>query len=148
MPVKFSATEGWYPFIKGITYDQWLNSGEISNKIIDLYIDSIVKAHQNGVVYGDRWGPNTMVVGDTTIIHFDFDISLEGIPAKEFELAQTLYYTLSFSSKKEVINRFLIRKLRSIRKTGQYNWKTLLRLIKGHYRHFRLTKYVCSQSFI
>src|SRR3989339_704878 len=35
MPVKFSATEGWYPFIKGITYDQWLNSGEISNKIID-----------------------------------------------------------------------------------------------------------------
>ena len=30
MPVKFSATEGWYPFIKGITYDQWLNSGELS----------------------------------------------------------------------------------------------------------------------
>lgn len=147
-PVKFSATEGWYPFIRGITYDQWLNSGGISNKIIDLYVDSIVKAHQKSIVYGDRWGPNTMVVGDTTIIHFDFDISLEGIPAKEFELAQSLYYTLCFSSRKVSVGRQLTRRLSLIKRNEQYNWEMLSKLIEGHYRFFSSTKYCCKKRLI
>lgn len=148
VPVKFSETRGWYPFINGISYDRWLTSGGSSNKIIDLYVDSIVKAHQKGIVYGDRWGPNTMVVGDTAIIHFDFDISLEGIPAKEFELAQSLYYTLCFSSRKVFVGRQLTRRLSLIKRSEKYNWEMLSKLIEGHYRFFTSTKYCCKERLI
>lgn len=148
LPVKFSETEGWYPFIKGITYDRWLNSRGISNKIIDLYIGSVVKAHQNDIIYGDRWGPNTMVVDESTIVHFDFDISLEGVFEKEFELSQSLYYTLCFSSRKTLVSRYLNWRLRLIKQGGQYNWEVLSKLIEGHYRYFVSTKYGCSKRLI
>jgi hypothetical protein len=147
-PVKFSATRGWYPFINGVSYSQWLTSGGVLSKIIDLYIDSVVKAHQNNIVYGDRWGPNTMVVDDTTIVHFDFDISLEGFPAKEFELAQAMYYTLCFSSRKDLISQYLTWRLSLIKRSGQYNWEVLSKLIEGHYRHFTSTKYGCKKRLI
>lgn len=147
-PIIFSAMQGWYPFIDGISYDRWLTAGGTSIGIINSYIDSVIKAHQEGIVYGDRWGPNTMVVDNTTIIHFDFDICLKGIPSKEFEFAQTLYYTLCFSSRKVVVGRYLTQLLRSIKRSELYNWEMLSKLIEGHYRYFASTKYRCKRRLI
>lgn len=109
----------YYRFLEGAqTLDDFLpraSSEEIDAIVHDLFADIRV-AHANGVIYGDRWGQNILVVprfsllGNEsnesekmkeparrtrkTVLHIDFDIELSGPIAHEFELAEMTFYTL------------------------------------------------------
>ena len=56
------------------------------------FLDTVVSAHQQGVVLGDRWTPNALVTPIGDIVHIDFDIALSGPVAREFELSQAIFY--------------------------------------------------------
>ena len=77
-------------FIVGQLYQNALaNSLNASNLVIS-YLTQIKKLHLQGLVLGDRWGPNEIVTSDGKIIFFDFDLALKKI-GKEMELAQAIY---------------------------------------------------------
>lgn len=56
------------------------------------FLDSVVAAHRQGVIWGDRWTPNALVTPTGGIVQIDLDIELSSPVAREFELAQAMHY--------------------------------------------------------
>jgi len=109
----------YYRFFEGAqTLDDFLphaSSEEIGAIIYDLFADIRI-AHANGIIYGDRWAQNILIVPRFSlpenesneggkikeptarirkaILHIDFDIELSGPVTHEFELAEVTFYVL------------------------------------------------------
>ncbi len=97
----------------------------------DLLLD-MSKAHQKGVVYGDRWSKNMLVDPRFGPMHIDFDLEISGPASADFDLAQMSYYILCGGKGKviPIIAQFLGRtkSLDSLRKRETF--------LRGHARHF------------
>jgi hypothetical protein len=93
-------------FIEGQPLDQFLMQGG-NPKLIENYLGWIQVCHERDMIMGDRWSPNTMVVDGEHITFFDFDIQLTAADAKEFEIAQAMYYCLLGTSNKPAVERIL-----------------------------------------
>jgi hypothetical protein len=104
-PVSQEGEVSYYRFLEEArTLDEYLPSAdsEGSLKIVLQIFNDLKRAHSQGVIYGDRWSHNMLVVPKIGFINIDFDIEISGRPAIEFEVAQAAYYTLS-AGKNEVI---------------------------------------------
>lgn len=83
------------PYIHGDPYHKYLSRNSSNMyEVIKTYLQSIGDAHAQGLIYGDRWGPNTIVTPVEDLIHIDFDLALHGESAEEFEISQAMYYSL------------------------------------------------------
>ncbi len=87
-------------FIEGITLEKFLNQTN-NPVIINDYFSTVINAHFKGVVIGDRWGHNTIVTPQQDLVHIDFDIELTAEDAREFEVAQLIYFCILQSRNKE-----------------------------------------------
>lgn len=100
-----------FPYLEEAeTLSQFLKTApqeEGKAKIEELFAD-VTKAHELGVVYGDRWPDNILVDPDRGIVHIDFDLKL-GEFGKELELAQLILYTIALGIEEngEKESRFL-----------------------------------------
>ncbi len=104
-----------YPFFTDAqTLDQYLPqaSPEEAERITYQIFDDLRRAHQLGIIYGDRWSHNMLVIPQYGFINVDFDIEISGPPAKELELAQAAYYTLSGGREKvlSMLSQILVAK--------------------------------------
>ena len=89
-------------FIEGKTLKEYLkNNPDFS--VIEKYFNDIFKTHKKGIIFGDRWGPNTIVT-EEKLIEIDFDIELRAEDAKEFEITEIFYYDLLWSKNKEKLS--------------------------------------------
>lgn len=97
-PMYQEGEASYYKFLeKAVTLDEYLplaNQDDSSKTILQIFSD-LKKAHSHGIVYGDRWSHNMLIVPEIGFINIDFDIEITGKPAIEFETAQAAYYTLS-----------------------------------------------------
>lgn len=122
-------------FIKGQLYQNTLANSLNTPKLVISYLTQIKKLHLQGLVLGDRWGPNGIVTCDNKIIFFDFDLSLKKI-GKEMELAQAIYYSLINSFEKEKITQVICAWLGSLSQRS-YAWHKVNLLLQGHSRYFQ-----------
>lgn len=123
------------PFIQGTPYDQYLRSGGIT--ATKNVLDNILAAHEQGIVYGDRWTKNTIVKPDESIVEIDFDIELMGENAQEFEMAQLLYHILFFSSRRNEMLNFLNNYLQTHRRDlSQHNLSVVKKFLCNYVNYF------------
>lgn len=96
---------GLYPYLnQAKTLDEFLpfaKEKEINLITTQLFSD-LWRAHQRGIVYGDRWSKNMLVVPRRGLVHIDFDIEISGKPARELEVAQAAYYSLCGGKEKSI----------------------------------------------
>ncbi len=102
-----------------------------------LYVDA-KHAHQNGIVYGDRWSENILVSGAQypTATHIDFDLQYEGPEAKEMEMARLSFYLLH--SGREKVRSIIAGCLRD---RCDLNLSTLETIVRGHVRYFECGRF-------
>lgn len=79
--------------------DVWISDPERALIATERAIVKLGQAHSDGIVIGDRWGPNELVTLDGDILFVDFDIEIWGPEAKEFELSSLLYFVSYFAQK-------------------------------------------------
>src|SRR3989344_8714925 len=79
------------------TYSENATVEEARRVLRELFEDAL-RAHQSDIVYGDRWPKNILVDPELGLVHIDFDFRAEG-PAKEFELAQLIFYSFALYPK-------------------------------------------------
>lgn len=93
------------PFVENAQpLDEYLKSGR--TEAVTGVLDNLFHAHSEGIVFGDRWGANTLVT-PTGIIEIDFDIAFEGEFAREFEIGKLLYHIVHFSTDRDVMLKLL-----------------------------------------
>lgn len=122
-------------FIHGETLAETLRQADDLLGIAVRYLTEILRAHQSNIIFGDRWGPNEIVLPDKKICFFDFDIKLLDL-GKEFELAQTIYYSILYSSRKNTTTDALSYLLLNNRKGLIYDWDKIISLLNGHCKFF------------
>jgi len=101
----------------------------------DIYMD-MYKAHKAGVVYGDRWEKNILIVPKMGVVNIDFDIEISGPFAKEFEATQVACYILAGSNVKIIPQ---LAKLLSAPDV-KFNMKIVETFLRGHAEHFDADK--------
>ncbi|HRN69859.1 MAG TPA: hypothetical protein PLS49_01630 [Candidatus Woesebacteria bacterium] len=88
-------------YIQGIPLHQYVqqDSKNINPEVIESVLINMMHAHWNGIVFGDRWATNTIIISDEDFVELDFDIELIGDTetVTSFELSQTLYHLMHFS---------------------------------------------------
>lgn len=87
----------FFPFLSAAqTWDNALPalSDQDAGRLTYELFDDLRRAHSAGIVYGDRWSQNILVDPTFGILHIDFDLEISGKCAKDFEVAQAVYYTL------------------------------------------------------
>ena len=102
-------------------------------------LDDVLRAHMCGFTYGDRSPNNIMVsANQTSIQHFDFDISLDGMYAREFEMAQLLFAILMYATSKVDVAQILQKNISERKNTfSQYNTHQLLKYLNGYEQTFQ-----------
>ena len=105
VPEYMDGEVAYYSFLeKAQTLDVFFRQPFLSpSVVVKQLFDDLRTAHSLNTIYGDRWYPNMLVTPDTGLIHIDFDIEISGPYAKEFELAQVIYYTV-LSGKDQVVS--------------------------------------------
>jgi len=85
---------------RAVTLDEYLQNASIEQaaQVLKELFDDVLKAHQSDIVYGDRWPKNILVDPELGLVHIDFDVRSTG-RAKEFELAQLIFYTFALYPK-------------------------------------------------
>jgi len=140
-----------FPLVEGASYSKFLSSEtspERLDRVIRTYIEDILKAHSKSIVYGDRWGPNTIVTADDKIQQIDLDLELQGEYAKEFELSQSIYYTIFFAKtpeRREIAIEILNDVLRHPQQNPLYDGTVFIDLLKSHMILFQGTEYECPE---
>jgi len=98
VPVTSDGTGGSFaPYLENaVTLDLYLKSAsdEDARRVVGELFEDIARAHQAGIVYGDRWYHNILVDPALGVTNIDFDFKLEG-PGKELDLAQVIYFTVA-----------------------------------------------------
>jgi tRNA A-37 threonylcarbamoyl transferase component Bud32 len=121
------------------TYKNLLRNNNVisTNNAIKSFLHTIIYAHSNGVVFGDRWGPNEFVDKDEVLL-FDFDIELDFPAAKEFELSQVIYYSLLNSrGNKTDVSDLLVREIFDSESKLLYDYKTVNLFLENHVDYFQ-----------
>lgn len=128
-------------FIRGIPLNKYVQKeGQSEWQVIGDVLSHMTQAHSLGIVFGDRWTPNTLITNDGQFVEIDFDLELKGEfeATSSFELAQTLFHLLHFagSNRDEVLeaikNNYVSRpELLSI-----YSRDKLITFLEGHTNHF------------
>ncbi len=128
-PIYVTEEEMISPFIPAESYELYLARGETD--AVPLVLRETADAHQKGIIYSDRWGPNTLIGDDGRVYEIDFDIALSGPWTKEFELAQVVYHTIHFSSKRDTLVAMIGRELPG-KILAMYDSKMFSRFLWGH----------------
>jgi len=123
-------------FIEGTTLDNFLKKTN-NTSVIEDYLKTIVKAHEKGIILGDRWGPNTIVAPEKNLVEIDFDIDLTAEDAREFEIAQILSYCLLWSRNKTGAIKSIIDLVNSDKFDGFYDGCRISEFLHGHEEYFR-----------
>lgn len=123
-------------FIEGREIPDILKSEQNISEIINKYLSSLVSAHNKGIVFGDRWGFNTIIDKEENIIHFDFDIKINTEDAKEFEISQAVYYSLLFSRDKDSAIECLKDFLKKNEIKSMYDRNRVINFLNGHSKYF------------
>ncbi len=131
VPIVAEGEEMVVPFLEGEMLQKYLQGGK--TRILPDVLDHMVHAHDQGVIFGDRWTSNTLVSPEEDFTEIDFDVELTGKSAKEFELSQFLYHAILFSkSRPQMIglldNYFSQRR----RETKSYDKTTIAAFLQGH----------------
>jgi len=126
-------TENVY-FENAQTLDEFLlnaTSEQAERCTYDIFMD-LHAAHNAGIVYGDRWEKNILIVRDVGLVHIDFDIEISGPYAKEFEAAQIACYILAGTD--DTIIPLLANLLRT--PYARLNIQILEKFLRGHARNY------------
>jgi len=131
LPIEAIDQVIYYPYLESaVNYEEFLKSAsaEEAEDIVLQEFDDLRSAHNKGIVYGDRWPPNILVIPTIGLVNIDFDIELLGVPAVEFEVAQVVFYTLASGKEK------VIQILKSIinQSDGWFNYSLFAKFLKGH----------------
>ena len=130
------ATTMIVPFLQeAIPLDVYLHSGR--TEAVPAVLDNLLAAHQKGLVFGDRWGTNTLVIPEG-MKEIDFDIAFEGSRAKEFELGKLLYHIVHFSSERDTVLTVLHNHFEQHKAvyTQQYNLPMVRLFIANHFKMY------------
>lgn len=88
----------YYSFLSGVqTLDTYLPNAteDECNTIAFQLFEDLQHAHNEGFIYGDRWSENILIMPGYGVLHIDFDLEVYGPAARELEVAQVAFYTLS-----------------------------------------------------
>lgn len=110
--------------------------------ILSEHFTNITRAHNLGIILGDRWGPNEIVTPSNKLVYIDFDIALIAEDAKEFEIAQVIYHCILQSKNKKEATA-VAKKIVS----GEqflYNKERVAEFLRGHVKYFAKRKCYCS----
>lgn len=105
---------------------------EQANRVTYETFTDLMKAHRHGIVYGDRWAENILVVPELGFVHIDFDIEISGPHAKEFEAAQIAAYVVGGS--KDAALPLLARLLTSPH--ARWDTRYVESFLRGHARFY------------
>lgn len=125
-----------YPFLNNaLTLNKYLPNVPTLEAQIIVYqlFEDLRKAHRKGIVYGDRWSENILVVPNMGLVHIDFDIEISGKPAIELEVAQAVYYSLC-GGKDKVLS--LLGAILG-KSTNWFDFKMVELFLSRHAIHFR-----------
>lgn len=137
-PLAIDGNTVYYPFVEGVPIQTVLEDGiPRASVALEQLFDDLQEAHQQGVVYGDRWLPNILFSNTKGITHIDFDIAISGPCAEAFEVAQVMYYCVLAGKKPTAqwLDKYL-----QIHKTW-INPSMVIHFLKGHVKHFADTQY-------
>jgi hypothetical protein len=125
-------------FIEGELYKDSIKQ---KTEPISWFLNALRFAHGQGIVIGDRWGGNTIVM-ENSVYFLDFDIRyiddiledeeerLQFEKSKDFDLAVGIYGTIHYCERKseavEIIHKFLIEN------DDFYNIENLRIFLKGY----------------
>lgn len=129
-------------FMDGVPLSEYVaqETASIDPTIIRNVLTHLTQAHSVGIVFGDRWAKNTMILQSGEHKEFDFDIELQGDTeaTSSFELAQTLYHLIHFADNNRNFILELICDLYDSNPSllAAYNKTTLLQLLDGQRIHF------------
>lgn len=129
-------------YSEGQLYKDYLNSlhhKHDSEKIIDKYLSDIKEANENGMIIGNRWGPNETVTIDGNLSYFDFKYEYSGNTSKEFEISQAIYYTvarISNSNSPDLAKQILIKYISPEFLGSVYNHTVVRKFVYNHANYF------------
>src|SRR3989344_2576844 len=83
-----------------------IERGNAAFPLVKACFADLRRAHNVGLVYGDRW-PNNILVSDNRVWNIDFDVAYEGPYTRELEVAEAIYYIASRSQGKLTEERLL-----------------------------------------
>ena len=129
------------PFLQAEPLDEYLQQGQ--TEAVGAILANLTKAHHKGLIFGDRWGSNTLLTPGG-VVEVDFDIALEGPTAKEFELGKLLYHLLFYASDREQMLAYLQEYLNKNSATFSqgYDLTTVQLFIRTHRQLFGVWKTV------
>ncbi|RJQ38053.1 hypothetical protein C4559_02410 [Candidatus Microgenomates bacterium] len=126
------------PFINGVPLNKFISKANVFDLgiVVDKTLDNILLAHKEGVVFGDRWVANTMVLPSLETLEMDFDIELiaDFKTSATFELSQMLYHLVHFANGNRInmiehISKFLNRRPTALE---NYDTSMLIGLLEGY----------------
>lgn len=131
-----------FPFVRGVGLNAFVAQVDTEGKfsVIKNILYHLATAHKNGIIFGDRWCKNTLVLDNGDFAEIDFDIELLGPQDARaaFEMSQTLYHLVHFSQK----NRLLVTSqlARFVREHedifGTYDSECILHLLTRQTEYF------------
>ena len=108
-------------------------------KAISILFTALINAHKKGIVFGDRWGGNELIVGNQ-ICFFDFDIGYlsknesQFQKCKNFELAVAAYGSILFCPRKDESIRIIENIFKKNR--AEYNLECVNNYLKGYIKFY------------
>lgn len=131
LPLYVSETEMISSFVPGESYEHYLSRG--NTQFVPRVIEHTIMTHKKGFVYSDRWGPNTLIDENADRIYeIDFDIELSGPWMREFELAQVIYHSVHFSSRRNQLVASIGHLLSASPLFISYRQDMFVRFLWGH----------------
>ncbi|MFA6038718.1 MAG: hypothetical protein WCV62_01510 [Candidatus Peribacteraceae bacterium] len=77
--------------------DLWKMGDKDATAASENAFATLMQCHGSGVAIGDRWGPNELVLPDSSLRFIDFDVGIKGPEAREFELVAFMYFLAYFA---------------------------------------------------
>lgn len=126
-------------FVEGTPLDQYVQQ-DPDPAVVNNVLTHLTQAHSVDVVFGDRWGPNTLVKPDGDHVELDFDVELLGgsTKIKTFELAQMLYHMVHFArhNRTDIVNVLANTYTKQPQLLAAYDQTQMNHFINGYTGHF------------
>lgn len=127
------------PFVEGIRLDKYLLSDSPESKdlrVVNNTLNNFITAHRRGIIFGDRWVTNTIILPTMETVELDYDIELVGEQrvSATFELSQVLYHLVHFANGNrlnilEHISSFFMNQSETLE---DYDFPSLVKFLQGH----------------
>lgn len=121
-------------FVEGTPITEFLRHG--NNSPLKEYFKSLRNAHEHAVIFGDRWGPNTIITPHNLAVNIDFDIELLASDNREFEIAQATYFSIACASNRETAIEEVNEFLSSTDSTTLYDTERISHYIQNYAHYF------------